>query len=67
MNQHTAKAALTQMINIVFGKMENIMNYNATADSADMKRINSGISSGNLERASLKPKMSGNRGSSEFK
>jgi hypothetical protein len=42
------------MINIIFGKMENVMSYNATADSADLKRISSGISS--LASASLKPK-----------
>jgi hypothetical protein len=53
-NQNTAKAALTQMINIVFGKMENVMSYNATSDSADLRRISSGISS--LGQASLKTK-----------
>jgi hypothetical protein len=32
------------MINIVFGKMENVMSYSATADSADVRRISSGLS-----------------------
>jgi len=33
------------MINIIFGKMENFMNYGPAADAADLKRISSGLKS----------------------